>query len=119
MKIDGPALRLRIHCGEADQWQGRPLYEAIVHLLRDRGIAGATVLRGIEGFGRAARIHTTRILRLSEDLPIVIEVVDQEDRLRAIMPELERMLADGLITAEPVEVIAYRSRSVDEARGGG
>ena len=113
MKIEGPALRLRIHCGEADQWHGRPLYEEIVHLLRDRGIAGATVLRGIEGFGRAARIHTTRILRLSEDLPVVIEVVDQEDRLRAILPELEAMLADGLITAEPIEVIAYRSRSAD------
>jgi PII-like signaling protein len=119
MRIEGPALRLRIHCGEADQWHGRPLYEAIVHLLRDRGIAGATVLRGIEGFGRAARIHTTRILRLSEDLPIVIEVVDQEDRLRAILPDLEAMLVDGLITAEPVEVIAYQSRSVDEGEAGG
>jgi PII-like signaling protein len=119
MRIEGPALRLRIHCGETDQWEGHPLYEAIVHLLRDRGIAGATVVRGIEGFGRAARIHTTRILRLSEDLPIVIEVVDQEDRLRAILPELEAMLADGLITAEPVEVIAYRSRSADQDAGGG
>ena len=113
MTIDGPALRLRIHCGDADQWHGRPLYEAIVHLLRDRGIAGATVVRGIEGFGHAARIHTSRILRLSEDLPIVIDVVDREDRLRAILPELEAMVRDGLITAEPVEVIAYRSSPAD------
>ena len=115
MKIEGPAVRLTIFVGEDDNWHHKPLYHEIVHRAHVAGLAGASVLRGIEGFGRAARIHTTRILRLSEYLPIVIEVVDQEDRLRAILPELETMLADGLITAEPVEVIAYRSRSVDEA----
>lgn len=108
MKIDGAALRLRIYVGEANLWHGRPLYQAIVERVRARGLAGATVLRGIEGFGARAVLHTTRILRLSEDLPVVIEVVDQEDRIRAILPELDELVADGLITLEPVEVVAYR-----------
>ena len=110
MKIEGPALLARIYIGESDQWHGQPLYHAIVQLLRDRGLAGATVLRGIEGFGRSARLHTTRILRLSEDLPILIEVVDQEDRLRAVLPEVDAMVGDGLITLERVDVLVYRSR---------
>jgi PII-like signaling protein len=109
MRIEGPALLARIYIGESDHHEGRPLYEAIVQLLRARGVAGATVLRGIEGYGRAARLHTTRILRLSEDLPILIEVVDREDRLRAVLPELNDMVKEGLITLEKVEVIAYRS----------
>ena len=109
MKIEGPALLARIYIGESDRYDGQPLYEAIVQLLRERGVAGATVLRGIEGYGRAARLHTTRILRLSEDLPILIEVVDREDRLRAVLPEVDAMVEGGLITLEPVEVIAYRS----------
>lgn len=111
MKIEGPALLARIYVGESDQWHGQPLYHAIVQLLRDRGLAGATVLRGIEGFGRSARLHTTRILRLSEDLPILIEVVDQEDRLRAVLPEVDAMVGDGLITLERVDVLVYRSRA--------
>lgn len=110
MKIEGPALLARIYIGESDQWHGQPLYHAIVQLLRDRGLAGATVLRGIEGFGRSARLHTTRILRLSEDLPILIEVVDEEDRLRAVLPEVDAMVGDGLITLERVDVMVYRSR---------
>lgn len=109
MRIDGPALLARIYIGESDHQDGRPLYEAIVGLLRERGIAGATVLRGIEGYGRAARLHTSRILRLSDDLPILIEVVDREDRLRALLPEIDAMVGEGLITLEHVEVIAYRS----------
>jgi PII-like signaling protein len=109
MRIDGPALLARIYIGESDHHDGRPLYEAIVGLLRERGIAGATVLRGIEGYGRAARLHTSRLLRLSEDLPILIEVVDREDRLRAVLPEIDAMVGEGLITLEHVEVIAYRS----------
>lgn len=113
MKIEGPALLARIYIGESDQWHGQPLYHAIVQLLRDRGLAGATVLRGIEGFGRSARLHTTRILRLSEDLPVLIEVVDQEDRLRAVLPEVDAMVGDGLITLERVDVLAYRSRERD------
>ncbi|HEY3524081.1 MAG TPA: DUF190 domain-containing protein [Candidatus Limnocylindrales bacterium] len=109
MKIEGTGLLLRIYIGESDQWHGRPLYEAIVHLLRERGLAGATVLRGIEGFGANAHLHTTRILRLSEDLPVLIEIVDEEPRIRGILPELDAMVADGLITLERVEVIAYRA----------
>ena len=109
MKIEGTGLLARIYIGESDTWQGRPLYEAIVHLLRDRGLAGATVLRGIEGFGAKQHIHTTRILRLSEDLPILIEVVDIEERVRAILPQLDAMVTGGLITLERVEVIAYRA----------
>jgi PII-like signaling protein len=109
MRIEGPALLARVYIGESDHHDGRPLYEAIVGLLRERGIAGATVLRGIEGYGRAARLHTSRILRLSDDLPILIEVVDREDRLRAVLPEIDAMVGEGLITLEHVEVIAYRS----------
>jgi uncharacterized protein len=111
MKIEGVGLLVRIYIGESDQWHGKPLYQAIVELLRERGLAGATVLRGIEGFGAKAHIHTTRILRLSEDLPILVEVVDQEDRVRAILPVLDAMVGDGLITLERVEVIAYRANA--------
>ena len=109
MPIDGQALLVRIYVGEGDQWEGRPLYQAIVALLRERGIAGATVLRGIEGFGAKAHLHTSRILRLSEDLPVLIEAVDQEDRIRSVLPDLDGIVGDGLITLEKVEVIAHRS----------
>lgn len=107
-RIEGPALLVRIYIGEADHHDGKPLYEAIVERLRIRGIAGATVLRGIEGFGANAHLHTTRLLRLSEDLPILIEVVDEEPRLRELLPELDSLVGDGLITLERVEVLAYR-----------
>jgi PII-like signaling protein len=109
MRIDGPALLVRIYIGESDHHDGRPLYEAIVQLLRQRGLAGATVLRGIEGFGRNARVHTTRILHLSSDLPILIEAVDEEAKIRAVLPELDAMIGEGLVTLERIEVIAYRS----------
>ena len=108
MKVEGQGLLARIYVGESDQWHGKPLYQAIVALLRDRGIAGATVLRGIEGYGASAHLHTSRLLQLSQDLPVVVEVVDQEDRLRAILPELDGMVVGGLITLERVEVFAYR-----------
>lgn len=113
MKIEGAGLLVRIYIGESDQWHGQPLYQAIVQLLRERGLAGATVLRGIEGFGAKQHLHTTRILSLSSDLPVLIEVVDQEDRLRAVLPELDAMVGDGLITLEKVEVIAYRANGAD------
>lgn len=115
MKIEGTGLLVRIYIGDADTRNGRPLYEEIVRFLRDRGLAGATVLRGIEGFGAKAHLHTARILRLSEDLPVLIEVVDQEDRIRAVLPELDQMVQDGLITLERVEVIAYRGGPAPEA----
>ena len=108
MRIEGPALLVRIYIGEADHPYGKPLYQAVVAFLRERGIAGATVFRGIEGFGANARLHTSRLLRLYEDLPILIEVVDQEDRIRQILPDLDEMVGDGLITLERIEVLAYR-----------
>lgn len=108
MRIDGPALLVRIFLGEADHHDGRPLYQVIVEWLRAHRVAGATVVRGIEGYGASAHLHTTRLLHLSEDLPIVIEVVDEEARLRALLPGLDELVGDGLITLEPVEVVAYR-----------
>lgn len=109
MKIEGPGKILRVHIGESDTWQGRPLYQVIVRRLREQGVAGATVLRGIEGFGAHSRLHTARILRLSEDLPIVIEVVDREDRIRDVLPILDEMVTEGLVTIEDVEVLVYRA----------
>ncbi len=114
MRIEGQGLLVRIYIGESDRHDGVPLYEAIVLRLRELGLAGATVLRGIEGFGAHAHLHTTRLLRLSEDLPILIEVVDAEDRIRAVLPELNEMVGDGLITLERVEVIAYRGERDSE-----
>jgi hypothetical protein len=110
MKLDGEGLLLRIFLGESDRWQGLPLYEAIVRKARERGLAGATVLRGVEGFGAHSRIHTTKILRLSEDLPIVVEIVDQPERVEAFLPDLDEMVAEGMMTLEKVRVIAYRHR---------
>jgi uncharacterized protein len=109
-RIEGPALLVRLYLGEADHVDGKPAYQAIVSYLRERGIAGATVLRGIEGFGANAHLHTARLLRLSEDLPILIEAVDEEARIREILPQLDAMVGDGLITLERVEVLAYRGR---------
>jgi PII-like signaling protein len=109
MKLEGTGLLVRIYLGEADRWHGKPLYQAIVERLRERGVAGATVLRGIEGFGAKQHLHSTRILSLSEDLPILVEAVDTEERIRAALPDLDEMLGDGLITVERVEVITYRA----------
>lgn len=103
------ARLMRIFIGESDIHEGRPLYHAIVELLRGRGFAGATVLRGIEGFGRSSRLHTSHILRLSEDLPIVIECVDSDQRIEEILPALDDMIGDGLVTLEKVEVRIYRA----------
>lgn len=109
MKLEGTGLLVRIYLGENDHWHGKPLYQAIVERLRERGLAGATVLRGIEGFGAKQHLHSTRILSLSEDLPILIEAVDHEEKIRAVLPELDEMLGDGLITVEKVEVMTYRA----------
>ena len=94
----GERILMRIHIGERDKWKGRPLYEAIVSLLRERQYAGATVFRGIMGFGATARIHTDKVLRLSVDLPLVVECIDTEEKIDAILPELDEMLDGGLIT---------------------
>ena len=111
MKIEGDGLLLRIFVGESDTWHGKPLYEEIVRLVRERGLAGATVLRGIEGFGAHSRLHTARILRLSEDLPVVIEIVDEAERVNGVLPLLDEMIGEGLITLERVHVVAYRGPS--------
>lgn len=100
---------LRIFIGESDTYEGQPLYEAIVLALRREGLAGATVLRGIEGFGKSSRVHTAHILRLSEDLPIVIECVDTAEKIEAILPTLDTMIGDGLVTMERVDVRVYRA----------
>jgi PII-like signaling protein len=109
MTIDTPAALLRIYLGESDHVQGTPTHHRLVALLRERGIAGATATRGIEGYGAKQHIHTDRILSLSGDLPIVIEAVDREDRLRAIAPELDALLGDGLMVLLPAEVLSHRS----------
>ncbi len=107
MKITGPAKCVRIYIGESDQWHGKPLYTAIVERLRGHDVAGATVLHGIEGYGANSRIHTARILRLSEDLPVVIEVVDVAERIETVLPLLDEMVTEGLVTIADVEVIKY------------
>jgi hypothetical protein len=112
MKMEGEGKLLRIFIGESDTWHGRPLYEAIVEHVRREGVAGATVLRGIEGFGAHSRLHTTRILRLSEDLPVVVEIVDTIENVDRLLPVLDEMVGEGLVTTERVNVITYRGTSV-------
>ncbi len=109
--LAGQRTLMRIHIGERDKHEGRPLYEAIVHLLRQRGFAGATVFRGIMGFGASAGLHTEKVLRLSLDLPIVVECVETEEKIQSILPDLDRMIGGGLITLERARVIVYRPNS--------
>jgi PII-like signaling protein len=116
MKLAGEGLLVRIFVGESDRWEGAPLYEAIVQRAREKGLAGATVIKGIEGFGAHNLIHTARVLRLAEDLPIVIEIVDRRESIEAFLPELDAMIPEGLVTLEPVQVILYRARDGSEAR---
>jgi PII-like signaling protein len=116
MKLAGEGLLVRIFVGESDRWEGAPLYEAIVQRAREKGLAGATVIKGIEGFGAHNLIHTARVLRLAEDLPIVIEIVDRRESIEAFLPELDAMIPEGLVTLEPVQEILYRARDGSEAR---
>lgn len=109
MKIPEDGYLLRIYIGESDRWHGAPLYEAIVMKARELGLAGATVLRGPMGFGAHSRVHTTKILRLSEDLPLVIEIVDAKSKLDEFLPHIDVMVEEGLVTLEPVQVIKYRA----------
>jgi uncharacterized protein len=113
MKIEGEGKLVRILVGESDTWQGKPLYQAVVQRVREAGLAGATVVRGIEGFGATSRMHTTRILRLSTDLPVLIEIVDSEERIDQILPLLDEMVSEGLVTLEKVHIIAYRGTAPD------
>lgn len=111
MKIPEEGHLLRIFIGESDKWHGRPLYEAIVMKARELHLAGATVLRGPMGFGAQSRLHTAKILRLSEDLPIVIEIVDAKEKLDELLPHIDEMVLEGLVTIEPVQVIKYRTKT--------
>jgi len=108
MSLPTEGKLLRIFIGEADRWEGRPLYEAVVLEARKRGLAGATVVKGFMGFGAHSRIHTAKLLELSQDLPIIIEIVDAPEKIEAFMPDLEAMVGDGLITLERAEVLLYR-----------
>jgi len=114
MKLPSQAQLLRIFVGEDDKVGHKPLYEVLVERARERGMAGATVLRGFLGFGAASRIHATKVLRLSEDLPVVVEIVDTEERIESFLPELDEMITEGLVTIEKVRIIVYRHNSEDE-----
>jgi uncharacterized protein len=109
MNLPHDAMLLRIFIGESDRWQHKPLYEAIVLKARELHLAGATVLRGPMGFGKTSRLHTAKILRLSMDLPLVIEIVDSEANINAFLPVLDKMMTGGLVTLEKVKVIDYRA----------
>jgi PII-like signaling protein len=109
MNIPQEGYLLRIFIGESDRFGHRPLYEEIVLKAREAGLAGATVLRGVMGFGRNSILHTAKILRLSEDLPMVIEIVDSLEKVEAFMPQLDEMIKDGLVTLEEVKVVHYKS----------
>ena len=108
MKISEEGQLLRIFIGESDRWHRRPLYEASILKAREMGIAGATMLRGMMGYGATSRIHTAKILRLSEDLPVVIEIVDSSEKIATFLPAIEEMVQEGLVTLETVQVIHYR-----------
>ena len=109
MKIPEDGALLRIFLGESDRWQGKPAYEAIVLAAREAHLAGATVFHGVMGFGAKSRLHTAKILRLSEDLPVLIEIVDSMAKIEAFLPQIDQIVKDGLITIEPVRVIKYRA----------
>ena len=109
-RFEGERTLMRIHIGESDRFEGKPLYQAVINLLRAEGFYGATVLRGIGGFGSTSVYHTDKILRLSQDLPIVIEVVEYAERIEALLPKLDAMIEGGLITLEKVRVIMHRTK---------
>ena len=109
-RLEGDGKLLRVFIGESDTWHGEPLYKAIVERLRQEGLAGSTVLRGIEGFGASSHLHTARILRLSQDLPIVIEVADTDEQIERILPVLDEMVGNGMVTVEKVHIITYRAK---------
>lgn len=113
MKLSGQGLLLRIFIGEADKHHGKPLYKQIVHQARELGVAGATVLRGVMGYGANSHVKTTSILRLSEDLPLVIEIVDTEEKINSFLPHLEAMMDGGLVTLEKVQIVKYSHHQRD------
>ena len=108
-RFEGERTLMRIHIGESDRWHSSPLYDALIKLFRREGFSGVTVLRGVAGYGSNSILHTEKILRLSQDLPIIIEVVEYAERIESILPKLDEMVGGGLITLEKVRVILYRS----------
>ncbi len=106
-RLDGEQTLMRIFVGESDRWQHRPLYEVLVELFRQEGFSGATVLRGIAGFGASSVVHSDQLLSLSHDLPLVVEVVDSDEKINAVLPRLDEMLQGGLVTLEKARVIRY------------
>ncbi|GGR96094.1 UPF0166 protein [Streptomyces humidus] len=117
-RLTGSALRLTVLIGENDTWHRKPLYTEIVHRAHAAGLAGASVFRGIEGFGASSRIHTSRLLSLSEDLPVAVVVVDTEDRVRAFLPQLDELVTEGMVTLDPCEVIRYVGRDENQGDSG-
>lgn len=113
MTILGEAVLLRIFCGEDDRHGNQPLYEAIILKAREAGLAGATMMRGAMGFGHSSHLHTTKILRLSQDLPIIIEMVDSREKIEAFLPSLDGMMGSALVTMEEVQVLRYGTASGD------
>ena len=111
-RFKGERTLMRIFIGESDKYQGRPLYEALLELLRSKGLAGATVLRGVAGFGASSTVHTEKVLRLSLDLPLIIEIVETEEAIQGVLPDLDPMIGGGLITLERARVIMYRPGTV-------
>lgn len=107
-KFEGDRTLMRIHIGESDKWHGKPLHEAIVEMLRKEGFSGVTVLRGVAGYGSSSVYHTDKLLRLSQDLPIILEVIESQERVERILPKMDEMVDGGLITLEKVRVILYR-----------
>ena len=107
-KFEGERTLMRIHIGESDKWHGKPLHEAIVEMLRQENFSGATVLRGVGGYGSSSVYHTDKLLRLSQDLPIILEVIETQERIDQMLPRLDEMVDGGLITLEKVRVILYR-----------
>ncbi|MFJ3222186.1 DUF190 domain-containing protein [Streptomyces sp. NPDC086783] len=117
-RLTGRALRVTILIGENDTWHRRPLYSEIVHRARAAGLAGASVFRGIEGYGASSLIHTSRLLSLSEDLPVAVVIVDSEDRVRGFLPQLDELVSEGLVILDDCEVVRYAGRT-DETREAG
>jgi uncharacterized protein len=114
-RFKGERTLMRIFIGESDKYEGQPLYEALIKKFREKGLAGATVLRGAAGFGASSTVHTDKILRLSLDLPLIIEIVETEEAIESILPELDEMIGGGLITLERARVIMYRPANVRES----
>lgn len=115
-RIEGEQMLMRVFIGQTDRWEGKPLYSALLRLFRSRGLAGATVIQGVAGFGPDSILHEAHLLRLSQDLPVVIEVVDTQDRIEAVLPEVDRMMQGGLITMEKVRVVHYERGASDPPR---